>query len=99
MARYYLAFSLNCQNKTEEAVKEYEDFYTSFGEKASHDTPVDDYYFANAILELAELLERDENNPDSLKKAQHYYEVLMKANLPTSPTAKERYLKLMNALK
>ena len=99
MARYFLAFSLNCQNKTEEAVKEYEDFYTSFGEKASHDTPVDDYYFANAILELAELLEKDEGNPDSLKKAQHYYEVLMKANLPTSPTAKERYLKLMNALK
>ena len=99
MARYYLAFSLNCQNKTEEAIKEYEDFYTSFGEKASHDTPVDDYYFANAILELAELLERKENDPESLKKAQHYYEVLMKANLPTSPTAKERYLKLMNALK
>ncbi len=99
MARYFLAFTLNCQDKTEEAIKEYEDFYTSFGEKASHDTPVDNYYFANAILELAELLEKDEKNPDRLKKAQHYYAVLMKANLPTSPTAKERYIKLMNTLK
>lgn len=99
MARYFLAFTLNCQDKTEEAIKEYEDFYTSFGEKASHNTPVDNYYFANAILELAELLEKDEKNPDRLKKAQHYYAVLMRANLPTSPTAKERYIKLMNTLK
>ena len=98
MARYYLAFSLNCQDKTQEAIKEYEDFYTSFGERASRQTPVDTYYFANAIQELAEIFEKDEKNPESLKKAQHYYEVLMKANLPTSATAKERYLKLMNVL-
>lgn len=88
MANYRLAFSLKKQGNPK-ALDAYLDIYLNYRDKLGAKTVMDDFYFANAVFDMAEILETL-GDEDSMLKAISYYELLAKSNLPTSLSARER---------
>lgn len=71
-AKYYRALSFKAQEKPDDAISAYKDFYISYANlKRKIETP-DDFFFANAIFDLAELLE-NKGDRDSLCEARDFY--------------------------
>ena len=96
-AQYSLAICQAKQGNTDAALETYEKIYLTYrnnyvdhGGDVRKPRPMDDFYMANALVDMIALLER-KGDQDSLDKAQRYRSFLAsRKNLPISRTAKER---------
>ena len=89
MARYKKAKALKSSKDYENALKEYKDFYASFEQRNGKHNTMDTFYFANAVYEMAEILEA-KGDEDSLNDARRFYARLAATNHPSAATARER---------
>ena len=96
-AEYSLAQCQVKQGNIEGALETYEKIYLSYrnnyvdhGGDVHKPRPMDDFYMANALVDMIALLEK-KGDPDSLDKVRRYRSFLAgRKNLPISKTARER---------
>lgn len=96
-AQYSLALCQVRQGNVDAALETYEKIYLTYrnnyvdhGGEARKPRPMDDFYMANALVDMIALLEK-KDTPDAQEKAQRYRSFLAsRKNLPISKTAQER---------
>ncbi len=96
-AQYSLALCQARQGNVDAALETYESIYLTYrnnyvdhGGETRKPRPMDDFYMANALVDMIALLEK-QDTPDALEKARRYRSFLAsRKNLPISKTAQER---------
>ena len=96
-AQYSLALCQARQGNVEAALETCESIYLAYrtnyvdhGGETRKQGPMDDFYMANALVDMIALLEK-QNTPDAVEKARRYRSFLAsRKNLPISKTAQER---------